>query len=564
MIDRFLTRISNAHSFLAKLWVLARPYWFTQDRSTIRILGLVLTVKEAWIGRGVLALSIFLSVLLVYLSKLVNAWYARFYNALQEKNAEVFWVELKYFAVVATLFIIAAVYRTWLTQLLTIRWRRWLSEVYFRDWLADRTYYHMELTRQGADNPEQRIEQDIFNFTKQTLTLTLELILQVMTLVTFAVVLWSLSADFVLPIFGGLAIPGFMMWAAIAYALVGSLATYFLGRPLVRVNFMLERYNADFRYRMTRIREHAESIALYRGERDEGRGLEGAFARVYETWWTNMKYTKRLSWLTYGYRQAAVVLPFLLAAPPYFIGQIAFGVLQQTIDAFAQLQTALSWFVDSYTQLAEWKAVVDRLTGFSESMVTAKQAAAKTEFVASSPPPGQLTLEDVEVRLPGGASLLEHVDLSHHPRRIGCAGGTLGQRQEHALPRARGALAVREGSPGVAQGRPRPVPAAEALPADRHAPGRAELSRGCPSAIATRRAGRSCKPARWAICCPASTRPPTGRWCCRAASSSAWPLRARCSTAPTGCSSTRRARRWTRPPSGACTLCWRSACPARR
>jgi putative ATP-binding cassette transporter len=412
MIDRFLTRISNAHSFLAKLWVLARPYWFTEDRSTVRILGLVLTVKEAWIGRGVLALSIFLSVLLVYLSKLVNAWYARFYNALQEKNAEVFWVELKYFAVVATLFIIAAVYRTWLTQLLTIRWRRWLSEVYFRDWLADRTYYHMELTRQGADNPEQRIEQDIFNFTKQTLTLTLELILQLMTLVTFAVVLWSLSADFVLPILGGLAIPGFMMWAAIAYALVGSLATYYLGRPLVRVNFMLERYNADFRYRMTRIREHAESIALYHGERDEGRGLEGAFARVYETWWTNMKYTKRLSWLTYGYRQAAVVLPFLLAAPPYFIGQIAFGVLQQTIDAFAQLQTALSWFVDSYTQLAEWKAVVDRLTGFSESMVTAKQAAAKTEFVASSPPPGQLTLEDVEVRLPGGASLLEHVDLA--------------------------------------------------------------------------------------------------------------------------------------------------------
>ena len=175
-----------------------------------------------------------------------------------------------------------------------------------------------------------------------------------------------------------------MMWAAIAYALVGSLATYLLGRPLVRVNFMLERYNADFRYRMTRIRENAESIALYRGERDEGRGLEGAFARVYETWWTNMKYTKRLSWLTYGYRQAAVVLPFLLAAPPYFIGQIAFGVLQQTIDAFAQVQTALSWFVDSYAQLAEWKAVVDRLTGFSEAMVTAKQAAAKTEFVASS------------------------------------------------------------------------------------------------------------------------------------------------------------------------------------
>ena len=412
MIDRFLTRIVNAHSFLAKLWVLARPYWFTQDRSTIRLGGIVFTVKEAWIGRFVLALNIFLSVLLVYLSKLINTWYARFYNALQEKNAEVFWVELRYFAVTATLFIITAVYRTWLTQLLSIRWRRWLSEVYFRDWLQDRTYYHMELSRQGADNPEQRIEQDCNNFTRQTLSLTLELVLQVMTLITFAVVLWDLSADFVLPIFGGVSIPGFMMWAAVAYAVVGSVGTYLIGRPLVRVNFMLERYNADFRYRMTRIRENAESIALYHGERDEGRGLEGAFARVYDTWWANMKYTKRLSWVTNGYRQAAVVLPFLLAAPAYFIGQIAFGVLQQTVDAFAQLQTALSWFVDSYALLAEWKAVVDRLTGFSEAMVAAKLATAQSELVTSAEESRQLKVEGVEVRLPNGAPLLDQVDLA--------------------------------------------------------------------------------------------------------------------------------------------------------
>src|SRR5262249_42804543 len=193
----------------------------------------------------VLALTILLSVIVVCLSKLIQHLYARFYNALQEKAADVFWVELRYFAVAAALFIITAVYRTGLTQLLSIRWRRWLSEVYFKDWLADRTYYHMELTRQGADNPEQRIEQDCYNFTRQTLSLTLELILQVMTLITFAVVLWNLSADFVLPIFGGLAVPGFMMWAAVAYALVGSLGTYLIGRPLVRVNFMLERYNAD-------------------------------------------------------------------------------------------------------------------------------------------------------------------------------------------------------------------------------------------------------------------------------------------------------------------------------
>jgi putative ATP-binding cassette transporter len=426
MIDRFLTSIANAHGFLAKLWVLARPYWFSQERSTIRLGGLVFTIREAWIGRAVLALIISLSVLLVYLSKLINAWYARFYNALQEKNADVFWTELKVFAVLATLFIITSVYRIWLTQLLSIRWRRWLSEVYFRDWLADRTYYHMELTRQGADNPEQRIEQDCFNFTKQTLNHTLELLLQVMTLVTFAVVLWNLSSNFVLPVFGGLAVPGFMMWVAIVYALIGSLATYFVGRPLVRVNFMLERYNADFRYRMVRIRENAESIALYRGEGDEARGLEAAFARVYGIWWDNMKYTKRLSWFTYGYRQAVIVLPIVLAAPQYFAGLIAFGVLQQTLDAFDQVQKALSWFVEFYKELAEWKAVVDRLTGFSEAMVSAKEAAAVTAFVATPPQPRQLTLEDVEVRLPNDAVLLDHVDLTVRQGESVALGGPSG------------------------------------------------------------------------------------------------------------------------------------------
>ena len=150
MIDRFLTRMTNAHGFLAKVWVLARPYWFTQERTTIRFAGYAIEVKEAWVARSALLMNISMSVLLVYISKLINGWYARFYNALQEKNADVFWDELEVFAVLAFFFIVTSVYRLWLTQLLTIRWRRWLSEVYFRDWLADRTYYHMELTRQGS------------------------------------------------------------------------------------------------------------------------------------------------------------------------------------------------------------------------------------------------------------------------------------------------------------------------------------------------------------------------------------------------------------------------------
>jgi putative ATP-binding cassette transporter len=411
MIDRFLTRIAGARSFAGKLWVLTRPYWYAQERHRIALWGFGVTVTEYVIARTLLVACIALSVLIVYLSKLINSWNARFFNALQERNAEVFWSELGYWVVLVALFIVAVVYRTWLMQLLTIRWRRWLSEVYFRDWLAGRTYYHMELTRQGADNPEQRIEQDCATFATQTLSISLGLLSQVMSLVTFTIVLWNLSSGFALTVFG-FVVPGYMMWAAILYALAGSLATYYIGRPLVRTNFLLERYNADFRYRMIRIRENSESIALYNGERDEERSLRGAFGRIYDTWWSYMRYTKRLSWLTTFYGQAAAVFPFVVASPQYFAGRITLGALTQTADAFAQVQSALSWFVDTYAQLAAWKAVVDRLTTFSDGMVTAKEAAEKTELIAAPEQPGQLSLSDVDVRLPSGQALIDRVDLT--------------------------------------------------------------------------------------------------------------------------------------------------------
>jgi putative ATP-binding cassette transporter len=327
MRDRLLLRIASAHGFLKKLWVLTRPYWFACDRTTIGAGRLSLAVKESTLARALLGLIVFLSVLIVYMSRLLNAWNARFFNAIQQKNAHVFWDELIYWTILVAVFIIAFVYRQWLTQLLGIRWRRWLSEVYFRDWLTDRTYYRMELDNQGADNPEQRIEQDCNSFVTQTLSIASGLLLQTMTVVTFASVLFELSDSFVLPVFGGIDITGYMMWMAFAYALFGSLVTYLVGRPLVRVNFELERYNADFRYRMVRIRENSESIALFRGEPDEQRRLRDAFARIYATWWDYMKCTKRLTWLTAFYGQAASIFPIIVAAPRYFAGEIELGTL---------------------------------------------------------------------------------------------------------------------------------------------------------------------------------------------------------------------------------------------
>jgi putative ATP-binding cassette transporter len=414
MIDPFLARMSEARGFLRKLWQLTRPYWFAEDRQTVRVLGFETTIKESWIARLLLALTVGLSVFIVYMSKLLNAWNARFFNALQDKSVEAFQAELIYWTVLVAVFIVAFVYRQWLTQMLTVRWRRWLSEVYFRDWLADRTYYHMELTRQGTDNPEQRIEQDCANFASQTLSIALGLLLQVLTLVTFASVLWELSGNFVIPIFGGIVIPGYMMWAAVVYAVFGSIATYLIGRSLVAVSFELERRNADFRYRMVRIRENAESIALYRGEPDEERTLRSSFARIYDTWWSFMTYNKRITWVSAFYGQAASIFPVLVAAPQYFTGRITLGVLTQTADAFAQVQGALSWFVDTFPTLAQWKAVVDRLTSFSEAMTKAKKMAADAGFETRSAKPGKLSLEDVDVRLPNGNALIEGADVTIH------------------------------------------------------------------------------------------------------------------------------------------------------
>jgi putative ATP-binding cassette transporter len=412
MIDRFLTRIAGARSFMGKMWVLTRPYWFAEERQRVGLWGVGVSVKECWIARALLALSIGLSVLIVYISKLINSWNARFFNALQEHNAQAFWSELGLWVVLVAAFIVAVVYRVWLMQLLTIRWRRWLSQVYFRDWLADRTYYHMELTRHGVGNPEQRIEQDCNSFTSQTLSIALGLLLQIMTLVTFAAVLWELSGGFVLPILGGINVPGYMMWAAVLYALAGSWATYAIGRPLVRINFALERYNADFRYRMVRIRENAESIALYHGEPIEGRRLTGAFTRIFATWWAYMKYNKRLTWLTSFYGQAAVIFPYIVAAPQYFAGRIGLGTLTQTADAFSQVQGALSWFVDTYTQLAAWQATVERLTTFSEAMVEAKRNAALSPVDIRPKTKPELALHNVDLDLPDGTPLLRDINLA--------------------------------------------------------------------------------------------------------------------------------------------------------
>jgi len=408
-----IRRLAETKGVLGKLRRLAAPYWSAREIATIAIFGQQVRVPERWIARGLLALVLFLNIVIVWLLKLVNDWNARFFHALQEKNLEAFWAELRWFMILAAMFIVIAVYRLWFRQMLQIRWRRWLTEIYYREWLLDRTYYRMELANHGADNPEQRIQEDCDAFTSQTLGIGLGLVSEVLTLVTFTVVLWNLSGSVMLPILGGIEIPGYMMWVAVIYAAVGSWLTFKIGRPLVRVNFELQRYNADFRYRMVRVRENAESIALYSGERDEIDRLDGAFGRIYAIWWQYMRYNKRLTWFTAFYGQAADVFPLVVASPRYFAGEIPLGVLTQTAGAFGRVQGALSWFVDTFSSLADWKATIDRLTTFSDVMAAAKAAQATEHgFTFNRGDETTLVLDGVDVALPDGRTLLNNVHLA--------------------------------------------------------------------------------------------------------------------------------------------------------
>ena len=335
---------------LRRIWALLRPYWFSDDR---------------WPGRGLLALVLGLNLGSVFVTVLLAQWNRRFYDALQGKDYPAFLQLLGFFTVLAVSYILFVVFALYFAQMLQIRWRPWLTEQYTRDWLTGRAYYLLQLAPSHAENPEQRIQDDINIVASLTLDLLTGVLNAAVTLASFLVLLWTLSGTLRFHLAGlALAIPGYMVWAAILYAAVGSVATHFVGRVLIGINFVLERANADFRFRMIRIRENAECVALYGGESDEQEQLRASFGHIWRTWWRLMKAQRRLTFFTAGYAQAATIFPVLVAAPRFFSGEISLGGLTQTAFAFGQVQSSLSWFVDAYPRIAQWTASVNRLTGF--------------------------------------------------------------------------------------------------------------------------------------------------------------------------------------------------------
>jgi vitamin B12/bleomycin/antimicrobial peptide transport system ATP-binding/permease protein len=395
--------VSRLLSTLATIWRLARPYFVSEDRlAGWLLLGAVVAIELA----------------IVAINVMLNQWNNRFYNALQDRNWDNFVWELLFFCALAAAFIVLAVYQLYLNQWLQIRWRRWMTQQYLDHWLGAGNHYRMQLLGDAADNPDQRIAEDIKMFVDRTLSITVGLLGAVVTLASFVTILWTLSAIAPLRLFGAtFTIPGYLVWAALLYALVGTMLTHFVGWPLVTLNFRQQRFEADFRFNLVRVRENSEQIALLGGETAESEHLLDRFGRVVGNFMLIMQRTKQLTFLTAGYTQVSTVFPFIVTSPAYFAGAVQLGGLMQTASAFGSVQTALSFFVNSYRDLAEWRAVIARLDGFNIAVERARAAATAQGAIAIAPRADQesVAVERLLVRLPEGAPLVAADDIAVEP-----------------------------------------------------------------------------------------------------------------------------------------------------
>ena len=381
---------------------IAVPYFRSEDR---------------WAGRALLAAVIALQLFQVWLNVRFNAWYKTFYDALQNKDWDTFIWQLGVFSLLAAFFIVSAVYQLYLQQWLQIRWRRWLTNRYLGRWLGNGTHYRMRLKGDSADNPDQRIADDIRQFINNTLDIGISLLGSIVTLISFVVILWNLSAT--TPLMVGsqsFNIPGYLVWAALIYAIIGTWVTHLVGKPLVKLNYDQQRYEADFRFSLVRLRENAEEVTLLSGEPAEKERLLDRFGRVVGNWYGIMQRTKRLTFLTAGYSQVAIIFPFIVVSPLYFAGSMMLGGLMQIASAFGQVQGALSFFVKAYSDIADWKAVLNRLAGFDASMDWAKSLDTQAPRVQHIADGGTaLVAHDLTVSLPNGEEIVRASGLEIAP-----------------------------------------------------------------------------------------------------------------------------------------------------
>ncbi|SDR61235.1 putative ATP-binding cassette transporter [Rhizobiales bacterium GAS113] len=395
---------------LGDIWRLAIPYFTTRDIGEARFWPIRFKAQERWIALSLLIAVIGIELGSVGIDVRLSYFSRDLYDALQNKDGPEFWSQLLFvFCPWAAVGISSAVLQLVMRAYLTIRWRRWMTERTISNWLDGSAHYRMQLTGSSTDNPDQRIADDINQFTTTTFTLGLGLLSKFTSLVSFSVILWTLSAGFTVP-GTELVVPGFLFWVALLYAVLVTWLTHLIGRPLIRLYFQQQRYEADFRFSLARLREYGEQVALLRGEQAEHVNLSGRFRALIGNFLQIVDCRKLVVAFTQSYAQANAVLPFILLAPYYFSGKVTLGIMMQTVGAFSNVQSSLSFFIDSYASIAEFKSVIDRLTSFAASAQKARALSTVKPHIEVGQGGQDLGMQGLEVALPQGKTVVRIKD----------------------------------------------------------------------------------------------------------------------------------------------------------
>lgn len=393
-----MIKIQVGREFIKNVWKLTKSYWQSEEK------------KKAFLLLGAI---IFLTLGVVYMLVQLNSWNNTFYNALQNYQSETIFAELIRFTWLAFIYIILAVYSYYLQQVLVVNWRRWLTNHYIDEWMKNKTYYRLQMFGVGTDNPDQRISEDVRLFVEMTIKFSIGILKAFCTLISFVFILWTLSGPLDFKIANiNIHVEGYLVWVALAYSILGTLLTHLVGRKLVGLNFVQQRYEADFRFSMMRMRENSESVAFYGGEIQESGVFKQRFGLLLDNFWHIIKKQKQLVWINSGYSQIAIIFPFVVTIPRYLTKQITLGGLMQISTAFGRVQDSLSYFVDMYASIAEWQAVVDRLTGFGLHMQEVHSENPQINLQREVSNDNKIIMENLEVGLPNGRVILNNVNVT--------------------------------------------------------------------------------------------------------------------------------------------------------
>ena len=384
-----MKKYQEAKQFVSQCWHLTVPFWQSPERTKTLLL---------------LALAMLFNFLNVYMTLRLNIWSRDFFNAMENKDMDAFIWQLGLLFGLAGTSLVLYANQKYLCGKAILIWRRYMSNYYAKRWIAS-GYCYSDLFFRRIDNPDQRIAEDLRIFPTLTVSLLFDFVDSASSLGGFAIILWGLSEAYSIY---GIVIPGVMFWLAFGFVLMGTYFMHRIGYPLIEIDRKTQEYEADYRYSLLRVREHAKEISMYDGQLWESNTLLKSFNKVFDVWLREILKKRQLNYFNFGYAQVSGVVPYLLAAPNYFGGVFKMGELMQTVSAFNGVRVALSWFILNYSKLSEWKATVDRLTQYDAVLSKVEM---RHGYQVREAKNNALVLKNVNICLPSGETLTHSLSL---------------------------------------------------------------------------------------------------------------------------------------------------------